>query len=147
MKKKLVIISIIVGLCVLGLVLFLLNNKTFSLEKKYYGSSEFKELSVDNYNKLIEDKESFAIFIYQPLCTTSYEFNKILTEFANQNQMSFYKMAFSDMKKTSLKEEVKYYPSFVIIKNGKVVDALDANSEEDVKRYKTIDGFKEWFTS
>lgn len=147
MKKKLVIISIIVGLCVLGLVLFLLNNKTFSLEKKYYGSSEFKELSVDNYNKLIDDKESFAIFIYQPLCTTSYEFNKILTEFANQNQISFYKMAFSDMKNTSLKENVKYYPSFVIIKNGKVVDALDANSEEDVKRYKTIDGFKEWFTS
>lgn len=147
MKKKVIIISVITFLLVASLVLFLLNNRTFSLEKKYYGNSEFKELTISEYDKLIEDKESFAIFIYQPLCTTSYEFNKVLTEFANKNQISFYKMAFSDMKKTSLKEEVKYYPSFVIIKNGKVVDSLDANSDEDVERYKKIDAFKEWFTS
>ena len=147
MKKKVIIISVITFLLVASLVLFLLNNRTFSLEKKYYGNSEFKELTISEYDKLIEDKESFAIFIYQPLCTTSYEFNKVLTEFANKNQISFYKMAFSDMKKTSLKEEVKYYPSFVIIKNGKVVDSLDANSDEDVDRYKKIDAFKEWFTS
>lgn len=147
MKKKVIIISVITFLLVASLVLFLLNNRTFSLEKKYYGNSEFIELTISEYDKLIEDKESFAIFIYQPLCTTSYEFNKVLTEFANKNQISFYKMAFSDMKKTSLKEEVKYYPSFVIIKNGKVVDSLDANSDEDVDRYKKIDAFKEWFTS
>ena len=138
MKKKVIVISVITFLLVAILVLFLLNNRTFSLEKKYYGNSEFKELTISEYDKLIKDKESFAIFIYQPLCTTSYEFNKVLTEFANKNQISFYKMSFSDMKKTSLKEEVKYYPSF---------DSLDANSEEDVDRYKKIDAFKEWFTS
>lgn len=118
----------------------------FSFDEKYYNKSEFIELEKDNLNKLIKDKESFGIFIYQPLCSNSYEFNKVLTEFSKKYQISFYKMSFSNMKETNLGETIKYYPSLVIFKDGKMVDYLDANSNEDSDYYKTLRGFKKWFS-
>ena len=144
--KKLIVFSLTMIFCFL---LVGCNNKqdTFSLDKEYYQNNSFNELDKNTFDDLINNKKSFAIFIYQPLCTTSYEFNKILTEFANQYQISFYKMSFSDMKETELKEYIKYYPSLVIYNEGEIVDYLDANSDSDSEYYKSVDGFKKWFSN
>lgn len=144
--KKLIFFSLTMIFC---LLLVGCNNKqdTFSLDKEYYQNNSFNELDKNTFDDLINNKKSFAIFIYQPLCTTSYEFNKILTEFANQYQISFYKMSFSDMKETELKEYIKYYPSLVIYHEGEIVDYLDANSDSDSEYYKSVDGFKKWFSN
>lgn len=144
--KKLIGFSLAMIFCFL---LVGCNNKqdTFSLDKEYYQNNSFNELDKNTFDDLINNKKSFAIFIYQPLCSTSYEFNKILTEFANQYQISFYKMSFSDMKETELKEYIKYYPSLVIYYEGEIVDYLDANSDSDSEYYKSIDGFKKWFSN
>ena len=87
------------------------------------------------------------MFIYQPLCTTSYNFNKVVTKFMNMYNVSFYKMSFANMKETNLKSKIKYYPSFAIFKDGELVDSLDANSEEDTNIYKSVDYFAKWFSS
>ncbi len=144
--KKLIGFSLAMIFCFL---LVGCNNKqdTFSLDKEYYQNNSFNELDKNTFDDLINNKKSFAIFIYQPLCSTSYEFNKILTEFANQYQISFYKMSFSDMKETELKEYIKYYPSLVIYYEGEIVDYLDANSDSDSEYYKSVDGFKKWFSN
>ena len=123
------------------------NEEPFYLEDKYYGDDEFIELDKDMLEDLINDKESFAIFIYQPACANSENFEKVLTEYTGDKQISFYKMAFSDIKETTLGDEIKYYPSFVIFHNGKMVDFLDANSDNDTNYYKDYDGFDEWFSS
>ena len=119
----------------------------FYLEEKYYNNSEFIELSIDNYNELVEDKETFGIYIYQPMCVTSNEFGEVLKEYSENYQLTFYKMPFSLTKETNLKDYIKYYPSFVIIHNGEILDYLDANSDDDTLVYKSVDGFKEWFES
>lgn len=144
--KKLIIFLLTMIFC---LLLVGCNNKqdTISLDKEYYQNNSFNELDKNTFDDLINNKKSFAIFIYQPLCTISYEFNKILTEFANQYQISFYKMPFSDIKETELKEYIKYYPSFVIYYKGEIVEYLDANSDSDSEYYKSIDGFKKWFSN
>lgn len=144
--KKLIGFSLAMIFCFL---LVGCNNKqdTFSLDKEYYQNNSFNELDKNTFDDLINNKKSFAIFTYQPLCSTSYEFNKILTEFANQYQISFYKMSFSDMKETELKEYIKYYPSLVIYYEGEIVDYLDANSDSDSEYYKSVDGFKKWFSN
>lgn len=144
--KKLIGFSLAMIFCFL---LVGCNNKqdTFSLDKEYYQNNSFNELDKNTFDDLINNKKSFAIFIYQPLCSTSYEFNKILTEFANQYQISFYKMSFFDMKETELKEYIKYYPSLVIYYEGEIVDYLDANSDSDSEYYKSVDGFKKWFSN
>lgn len=137
-------------LCILIVLLLLTgcNEETpFYLEGEYYGSSKFIDLDENTLNSLIEDKKSFALFIYQPLCTTSSGLEKILTDYAKTNQISFYKMSFSDMKETVLGDTVKYYPSLVIYHNGEIADYLDANSDEDTSYFKNADDFDTWFQS
>ena len=143
--KKLIVFSLIIISCIL-LVGCNKRQNTFSLNEEYYKNSSFNELNNDTFTDLISNKKSFAIFIYQPLCSTSNEFNKVLTEFANQYQISFYKMSFTDMKKTELKAHIKYYPSLVIFHKGEIVDYLDANSDSHSEYYKSVEGFRKWFS-
>lgn len=145
MKK--ILISLLVVFCSFLLIGCEANNKTFSLDEEYYKSSEFIELGINEFNDLVNNNKSFAIFIYQPLCSASYNFNKVLTEFANQYQIKFYKMSFADMRETELNEHIKYYPSLVIYHNGELVDYLDANSDSHSGYYKSVDGFTNWFSS
>jgi len=152
MKKRVLRIIIPIVIILILIVVIIERNfiqKTsdfmFYLEEKYYGDSVFNEIESNDLNNLINDKESFAIFIHQPFCSTSYEFNKILTKFAEENKISFYKMSFDEMKKTVMYENIKYYPSFAIYNNGKLIDFLEADSDEDLNRYKDMEEFKNWF--
>lgn len=126
------------------------NNKVFKLEHKYYENynqeNPFLEIENEDLNKLIEDKESFAIFVYQPMCVTSSDFEQVLKDFTNKYQINFYKISFSNIKDTILKNKIKYYPSFVIFEKGKVVDYLESDKDEDIEYYKSFNGFKIWFT-
>ena len=144
--KKLIVILIAV---IIGLLSFGCNKKntTFYLDEQYYGNSIFEGINKDTFDNLINNKNSFAIFIHQPYCSVSYEFNDVLIDFANQYQISFYKMSYSEMKKTKLVEHIKYYPSLVIYHDGKMVDYLDATSNEHNKYYKNVNEFKKWFSN
>ena len=119
----------------------------FYLEDKYYDSSEFIEIDKSDLEKLIDDKESFALFIYQPACVTSANFEKNLTEFSKDNNLTIYKIAFSNIKDTSLSKYIKYYPSFAIFNKGNIISYLDANSDKDLKYYKSKKDFTDWFTN
>ena len=154
MKKRILKIIIPIVIILIFIVVIIERNfiqKTsnfmFYLEEKYYGDSVFNEIESNDLNNLINDKESFAIFIHQPFCSISYEFNKILTKFSEENKISFYKMSFDEMKKTVMYENIKYYPSFAIYNNGKLIDFLDAESDEDLNCYKDMEEFKNWFNS
>ena len=61
-------------------------------------------------------------------------------------KISFYKIPYSKIKNTELGKKIKYYPSFIIYQNGKIIDYLEADKNEDLKRYKNVDEFKQWFT-
>ena len=140
MKKALILIIIIS-------LLTACNEKPFYLENEYYGSNNFTELNESNFNKLVKNKKSFAIFLHQPLCNTSVNFEKNLIKYMKDKQISFYKMTFTEMRKTSLKDKIKYYPSFVIYHEGKLVSYLDASSDKDLKVYKSVKAFDKWFSS
>ena len=137
MKK--IIVLILVSLLLVGC------NGKIKLEDKYYKRSEFIDIDYLGVDDLIKSKENFVVFIYQPMCTMSSEFEKLLDEYMDIRKISIYKMSFTDMKKTSLKDTVKFYPSFIIFKDGEVVDFLDADSDEDTNKYKILKAFKEWF--
>ena len=138
---------LLLGFIVLFLVGCSNQHEIFSLEEKYYNSDRITEIDIDTFNELMDDKESFAIFIYQPLCVTSTNFENVLNKFLDEYQISFYKMSFSDMKETVLASDIRYYPSFAVIHEGELVGALDANSDEDITYYETVDGFVSWFSS
>lgn len=148
MKKKLLfIIPILLVLIISSIIaIAIFNNKinVFSLENKYYGNNDITEIDLNQLNELIDKKESFGIFVYQPMCITSADFEKVLYDFQAQNSISFYKIAFSKVK-NELKD-LNYYPSFIIYNNGKMVDFLESDKDEDIKYYQSADGFEEWLT-
>ncbi len=149
MKKKIIIcFAALILLIVICLLIFI--NKPvekFYLEDKYYGNNNLTEIDIKTLNKLIDDKESFGLFIYEPSCVTSNEFNEVLFSFQEENNIAFYKFPFSQINGTSLEKEIKYYPSFIIYKDGKIIDFLEADKDEDTKRYKNKNDFKNWFFS
>lgn len=149
---KIVVPVLIILIVITGIIVIIKRNvieKTknvmFYLESKYYGTGIFNEIKSDELTDLIESEESFAIFIHQPMCSASYEFNKILVQFAEENKISFYKITFDEMKQTKMYDDVKYYPSFAIYNEGELIDFLDAESDEDLNRYKYKDEFGKWF--
>ena len=153
MKKKYVIITIVFVLIVLLIYLIKTNfyyktsNFMFYIEEKYYGKDEFNEINEKQLSSLIQNKESFVIFMHQPMCSKSYEFNKILVEFQKEEKISFYKIKFEKINKIKQLNKIKYYPSFAIINNGTLIDFLDAQSNEDINKYKNKEEFSNWFYS
>ena len=143
-KKLLLVISVLILLSIIIFITFKVLNRNFYLDDKYYGNNEIYEIGIEEFNNLISNKESFGIFVYQPACTTSAEFEQVLYDFFKQNNMSIYKIKFSDIYEHT--DFLKFYPSFIIYKNGKMVDFLEADKDKDLKYYKSVDGFSEWFT-
>lgn len=117
----------------------------FKLEQEYYGQEEFIELNKDELNNLIDKEKTFAVFLFQPFCEAAANFNEVLKEFMSTNKLAIYKMQFKDIKGTELEKHVKYYPSLVIYKDGKLIDFLEADKDEDTKSFKYLDSFIEWF--
>lgn len=152
MKNKIIIcLSIVFVLLIIGVLLIFNNNnnksiKKFYLEDNYYGTNKITEVDYEGLNKLITNHESFAIFIYQPMCTVSADFESVLNKFLEDKKISIYKISFSNIKNTDIGEFIKYYPSFIIYNKGKVVDYLESDKDEDVEFYTSKDGFEKWFT-
>lgn len=117
----------------------------FYLEDEYYDEGKIVEIDNLKFSELVENKESFVVFIYQPMCAASISFEGVLGEFIKEYSVNIFKMSFSDMGETNLGKKIKYYPSFVVYNNGEMIDYLDANSGDDSSYYKSLDGFSSWF--
>lgn len=151
MKKKVIIslATLFILAAIITIIIILTttkNEKPFYLESNYYGVNSITEIEVDELNGLIDNKESFAVFVYQPMCVTSSDFESVLKNFLEEEKISIYKIAFSKIKDTKIGESIKYYPSFIIYNKGEMVDFLEANKDEDVDYYTSKKGFEGWFT-
>lgn len=149
MKKKIIIGFLVLTILVISIISMLFINKnvkTFYLDDDYYGSSEIIEIGKDELDDLINKKESFAVFVYQPMCVTSADFESVLYSFFENKKISIYKISFSSIKNTEIGDIIKYYPSFIIYNEGKMVDFLEADKDEDVEFYTSEKGFEKWFT-
>lgn len=149
MKNKVIIFLLILFILIVYTIVTLFINKkekTFYLEDNYYKLNNITEIKIDELNKLIDKKESFAVFIYQPMCLTSSSFERVLKDFLDDKQISVYKISFSNIKDTDLGKIIRFYPSFIIYNKGKIIDFLEANKDEDVKFYTSKEYFEEWFT-
>ena len=65
-------------------------NDKVSLDAKYYTSSSIIEIDNNQLQSLISDKDSFAVFVYQPNCATSSSFETVLNSFIDTYKMNFY---------------------------------------------------------
>ena len=137
MKKILYII-------ILLLMITVCTKEKFSIEDKYYNNPSFAEIDGKQLNELEDNSESFLVMVYTTGCFSCMDFEKVLTEFTKEYNLSIFRINIKDIEKTALKDKIKYTPSLVIYKEGKVYKYLNADSDKDSKYYKNTDNLKEW---
>lgn len=144
-KKILLIIGIIV---IIGLVFIItkMNKKydAFYLDNNYYGEGKFIESDYLSINKLLGDKKTFVLFTYNNYCNLPVSCENIFQQVIENLNISIIHITFEEFKKTSLYSTVKYAPSVIIIKEGKIVDYLKADDDKDLKKYQDVNAFEKW---
>lgn len=154
--KSLKVWQLVVGLVLVvgGSVLFILaiagvfNAPRAEIDAEYIcGEScdgEYMEIDIDEYESLVADGKSFVVMIDQGGCTTADRLREFVQDFAVSKGFRVYKMMFGDMKRSSLYEFVKYYPSVAVISKGKVIGYLRADADEDSGAYNDYGAFSGW---
>ena len=152
-KKQMGVLGLIVTLVavILGGVLFVgaasgwFDNAKVVLDPEYYSEeTDFMELDANGYEDLVKARKTFVVFVDQEGCTTADRLREFISNYAKETGIKVYRMMFSEVKNSSLHDQVKYYPSMAIINKGKVAGYLRADADEDAAAYNDYDAFKEW---
>lgn len=152
-KMKIWQLVLALVLVVAGVVLFVgavggwFSEGRVVLDAEYYCTEcdgELMELTGEEYEKLVSEGKSFVVLVDQGGCTTAERLKEYLKDYAKDKGFKAYRMMFSDVKKGSLHEYVKYYPSVVVVSSGKVRGYLRADSDDDTEMYNDYEAFKSW---
>lgn len=154
-KKQLSVLGLIVALIVVlvgslvfvGAVAGWFDDAKVVVSEEYRcdgGCDELAELSADGYEELVKARKSFVVLVDQDGCTTAERLKGYVKEWANGAGVKVQRMMFADMKGTSLHEYVKYYPSVVVVDEGRVRAWLRADSDEDAEMYNDYNAFVRW---
>lgn len=123
------------------------NPTKFSIEKEYYKESKFINANNEDIEKLKENKKSFIVFTYNNYCLLEVPCDEIFKKVMDKYSLSFLYLPYEEMKNTFIYNEVKIAPSVILIKEGKIVAYLDAESDEDLPKYQDADEFDKWLNS
>lgn len=145
-RRILIVLAILLTLFVVLVVLFRVKHAQFTLDPEYYGISDIQTIDAATLNQLISDQKSFGLFVSQPSCQASTDLAKYLNAFTDTYQIKFYEISFSTLRDHNIVPDLRFYPSFVLFRDGEVVDFLEADSDEDTPAYTSADGFVAWFS-
>lgn len=137
MKKLLIVLSLLLILCGCQKKE---NIEKFYLNDSYYGSSEIRDIKADD----LKSEDSFLLFTYNYYCSLAIPCDEIFKSFSKNENIEILSMSIDEFKKTSYYKTVKYAPSVLLIKDGKIVTFLDAEKNSDIEKYQDIDKFTEW---
>ncbi len=149
-KRRAILVAIVLAALVLAAVAFgvrdgWLGGAKVVLSEGYYGEfTDYQDLSVEKYEELVGKGDSFVLFVDQGGCETAERLRGFVKDWASEKDVKVQRIMFSEMKKTSLHELVKYYPSVVVVEKGKVRAFLRADSDEDADIYNDYEKFKGW---
>ena len=151
-KKQIVGLILALILVVGGGVLFVgmaagwFSSPVVRVDTEYLCSSEcgFDDLDANKYEQMVNDKKSFVVFVDQNGCKTADNLEGFVKDYAGAHGFEVFRLMFEEMKKTSMHESVKYYPSVVLVSGGKVTYWLRGDSDEDAPMYNDYDEFEKW---
>ena len=144
--KYIIPILIVVIVCVVILIVPK-NVKPFYVEEEYYNTNGLTEIDSNKLEELINDKKSFVLFAYSNVCMFSVPCETVFEESAVNMGINILSIPLTEYKGTSLYSKVKYAPTVIIIKNGKIVDYLDSNKDEHSPLYQDNTQFENWVHS
>lgn len=145
MKRLIVaIIGVLYVAAVATCGIYAATHQTFSLDAQYYTTSEQSDINGEQYEQLIKNKASFVLFVDMAGCITANGLRNMLGEITSEHPVQFLHIMWPEAKSTSLHDSVKYYPSIVIVREGKIVDFLKADSDEHAKYYNSTADLSNW---
>ena len=145
MNKKIIIIIIVITiLIVVPAIILNLKHEKFYINDKYYNNGEFIKITSNDLNNLINSKDSFLLYTYNDYCSLKIPCDDIFKNVMNKYKIDMYSIRYEEFEKTDYINKVKYAPSVLIIKNGKIITYLDANKKEDLDRYQDTSSFESW---
>ncbi len=143
------VVILIGGVLFVGAVSGWFDDPKITLDREYYcekNCDDLMEMDSVLYDQLITEKRTFIVFIDQNGCDTADRLREYVIKYAEETGIKIFQMMFSEVKKSSLYDLVKYYPSVAVVSKGKVVSWLRADSDEDVLMYNDYEEFKKWLT-
>lgn len=151
-KKAIAISAIIVFVVIVAALIFtflIVNSSPSNIQRidlgaENYGNSSIIDLDKDSYEQMIAEKKSFVLMIDNPGCVTTANMRGMFSDFSDNLKFTYYRIMWPDTKDTNLRNYVKYFPSLVIINNGNIVVALQADSDEDAKYYNNSSDLADW---
>ena len=130
------------------LVIVIVNSQSsqqFRLSSEYYGASEMLVgLTKDEYERLLSEKKSFVVMVDKPGCITTPPMRERMANFPANMQFKYYQFMWAEAKESSLHEYVTFVPSVAIIREGRVVAWLRADSDEDVDYFNSAEALQGW---
>ena len=139
------VVVLIGGVLFVGAVSGWFDDPKVVLDAEYYTERvEFIDLTASEYEELAQAKKTFVVFVDQGGCTTADRLREYVKSYMVEKGISAYRMMFSEVKESSLHNQVKYYPSVAIIDKGVVRGYLRADSDADAGIYNNYDEFREW---
>ncbi len=114
------------------------------LTNSYYNKGEFVDIKSNDLLDKVND--TYLLFTYNSYCSLPVSCEDIFKSFAKKYKIDFLTMPIDEFKNTKFYKTVKYAPSVIIIKNNEIVAYLDANSDEDLKKYQDVDEFEKWIS-
>jgi|InofroStandDraft_1065614.scaffolds.fasta_scaffold34265_2 hypothetical protein len=116
----------------------------FELSEEMYDDGELVEITARDFNELVAEKKSFVVVLHMVICPAEFPVTNSAKELAHSEGMVIYSLVEDEFKQIELVREVKYLPSVALIREGELMDYLDAEADEDLSYYKTAEGLKEW---
>ena len=145
-KQKLIgaVAGVIAVIVLLMAAVLIFRDSRVVLSEEYRGEGGIGMITIDDLKTMTEDKKSFLLFVSQPECKTAEKLREILQELITEYPIQIFEVSFSELKESGLASEVRFYPSLIVYRQGKIADFLDANDSEDSEAYNSLDGLKEW---
>ena len=106
-----------------GLIIFL--TACFSPEKELY-----IEITSQELEKMIDDKESFSLYVYSNYCEPCKKSSEIVNEYAKENAISYYRIS-SDLHSSEeensffKRNNVDWVPSFLVVDKGEIEERFE----------------------
>lgn len=141
-----IFISIIILAAATSIFSVLTAHQPVRLDAEYYDSSTVTDITKEEYEKLISEHKSFIVLVDNPGCITAERMRQMLSELPDSLQFKYYRLMWEDTKQSSLHQYVQYYPSLAIVKDGKVVAHLKADSDADAPVYNNPSDLEKWLS-
>jgi len=111
--------------------------------------NSLNEITKDELQNLFNQEESFALLLYLPGCSSCANFKPVVKELSDDGQIKVYSITLDEAKELDLIKDsgVKYTPSLMLVKDGQILDYLDATADEDIAYYQDVESLSTWISN